>query len=297
MATFEWNEIFQSIEGEAKYSGHPTIYIRFSRCNFKCAGFNNPGNITDDKGYAPLNFVPKDYNSIAELTPMEMGCDTQYAVNPCFSHMWNKSTEEEVAKKLIETLPHNSWVNPSTGLRTILSITGGEPTLQWKKLPALLNHPLLDDVEMLLIETNCAVPFKDKFIDDLNEWVANGDWNGLNRTVVWSNSPKLSVSGESWENAIRPEIAVRQNGVNDSEQYFKFVCGPFDEDFDEVEKAMAEYHNAGISKSTPVYIMPVACTEGQQQNVAADVADLCIQRGYIYCHRVHNTVYANAIGK
>lgn len=297
MAIFEWNEIFQSIEGEAKYSGHPTIYIRFSRCNFKCAMFNNPDRLTDDKGYARLDFDPKSHKAISELVPMEMGCDTQYAVNPCFSHMWNKSTEEEIGNKLVETLPHNSWVNPTTGLRTILSITGGEPTLQWKKLPTLLNHPLLDGVEMLLIETNCAVPFKDKFIDDLNEWVSIGKEFNLKRTVVWSNSPKLSVSGESWKDAIRPEIAVRQNGVNSSDQYFKFVCGPNDRDFNEVERAMDEYHLGGISKSVPVYIMPVACTEEQQLNIAADVADMCIQRGYIYCHRVHNTVYANAIGK
>ena len=45
MAKFRWSEIFLSIEGEAKYSGWPTVYIRFAGCNFECRGFNNPDNV------------------------------------------------------------------------------------------------------------------------------------------------------------------------------------------------------------------------------------------------------------
>jgi CRISPR/Cas system-associated endoribonuclease Cas2 len=120
----------------------------------------------------------------------------------------------------------------------------------------------------------------------------------------------LAVSGEKWEQAIQPKIAMQQlnwevteheskeivNHTRDIEQYFKFVCDATDEDFAEVERAMNEYYEGGISRNTDVYIMPVACTEEQQQTIAAKVAKMCMDRGYIYCHRIQNSVFGNGVG-
>lgn len=303
---YEWSELFTSIEGEGPYSGIPTTYIRFSRCNFTCGKFNNPDNIVDKKGYAPLTFEPADIEHLSEMEPVEIGCDTQYAVNPKFKHIWHYGDEDDLAKAVMAVVPHNSWVHPTTGQEVMLSLTGGEPTLQWKKLPTLLNHPLFDHLQTVLIETNAAVPFKQSFVDDLGKWIENGLSNGIRRKIVWSNSPKLSASGESWDKAIKPNIALLQREVlrkqvllEDDQliQYFKFVCGPTEKDFNEVEKAMQAYYKAGIPRNVGVLIMPMSCTESQQIDIAAQVADMCIDKGYTYCHRVHNSVYANAIGK
>lgn len=306
MAKYEWSETFMSIEGEGPKSGIPTAYIRFARCNFTCGGFNNPDNKLDNKKYAVLDFDPKDFSSINQLEPMEVGCDTQYSVNPEFSHMWRKGTEDELVEELMKVLPHGQWKNPKTGLRSMLSLTGGEPTQRLKTITTLLNHSAFDELETVLIETNCAVPLKENLIDKLTDWVDDGNSRGLNRLIVWSNSPKLSSSGEPWEKAIRPDIAKMQRMIKDNhmhanhksfQQYFKFVCGPRERDFEEVAKAMEEYYAAGTPRDVDVLIMPESCTEEQQINIAADVADMCIDKGYIYCHRVHNSVYANAIGK
>lgn len=295
-----------SIEGEGPLSGHPTAYIRFARCNFTCGKFNNPKGSVDDNGYAPLNFDPNKIRSLNDFNPIEIGCDTQYSVNPKFRHIWKMGDETTLANEIISVLPDKQWKSKETGLPIILSLTGGEPMLSWKTIPTLLNHKMFSDLETIIIETNCAVPFKYKFISDIIEWITLGYERNLNRTVVWSNSPKLSSSGEPWNKAIRPEIARLQLEISTTEnhilpiqniQYFKFVCGPNKRDFDEVKKAMTEYYKAGIPKTSKVYIMPESCTEEQQTNIAARVADMCIQYGYIYCHRIHNSVYANAIGK
>ena len=302
MAKYEWSEVFMSIEGEGPMSGYPTAYIRFARCNFTCGGFNNPENQIDNKRYAVLDFNPADISSLSEMSPVEVGCDTQYSVNPAFKHIWMKGTEDALVEELMKVVPHNQWANPHTGLKTILSLTGGEPTQRWKSLGPLLNHPKLDDLQTILIETNCAVPFKDEFIDMLGEWIHAGLSNDIRRKIIWSNSPKLSASGEKWEDAIIPSVAMKQREVlrkrvslEDDQmlQYFKFVCGPRQRDFDEVEKAMEEYYAGGIPRSVDVLVMPESCTEEQQINIAAEVADMCIDKGLIYCHRVHNSVYAN----
>lgn len=298
MAKYSWSEIFTSIEGEGPYSGWPTIYVRFTGCNFECRGFNNPEGL-DTTSVDVLGFNPKDYSDIYTIPLITKGCDSIYSWDPKFRHMWTEGDENKLAEAIVDTLPHHSWYNPVTGHPIILSLTGGEPTLRAKTLPTLLNHPLLENLTHLLIETNCSVPLSSTFLQGLDEWL----WaKHYHRKLIWSNSPKLSVSGEPWKKAIRPDIALSQISGWDNrsrvhiEQYFKFVCGPNEEDFDEVKRAMDEYHSVGCDHNVRVYIMPTACLEEQQQEIAAKVAGLCIDRGYIYCHRIQNSVFGNGVG-
>lgn len=296
MAKYEWSEVFMSIEGEAKYAGHPTAYIRFTKCNFKCQKFNNAEGL-DTTSIDVLGFDPKDYKDIYSIPLITRGCDSIYSWDEKFRHMWKVTDEHELGQEVLKVLPHNQFNNPVTGQRVILSITGGEPTLRAKTIPTLLNTEELKDVEHILIETNCAVPLQWKFIEAINQWLCANP----NRKWTWSNSPKLSDSGEKWEDAIVPDVAAKQRAVvgckpGQAEQYFKFVCGPIERDFDEVAKAMEEYFTAGIPRNTPVYIMPIACQQSDQEAIASKVAQMCMERGYIYCHRVHLDVFGNAPG-
>lgn len=311
MAQYEWSEVFMSIEGEARYSGHPTVYIRFARCNFQCKGFNNPENLVEKDGYATLGFDPKDFKTLESIPLLKRGCDSQYAVNPKFAHMWGKGDEKAMAAKVLEVLPHNTFKNPVTGKRVILSLTGGEPTIRLKFWIPILDILYEHGMRSILIETNCAAPLRDKDLAELYSWAGRKSldtWNNKEGSfkIIWSNSPKISSSGETWKDAIRPEIALKQIKAQEilslpwpglvNEQYFKFVSGPYETDFREVENAMEEYYQAGIPRDADVYIMPTACTEEQQQEISAKVAAMCMDRGYIYCHRIQNSVFGNGVG-
>lgn len=311
MAKYEWSEVFLSIEGEARYSGHPTVYIRFARCNFQCRLFNNPNKEVEADGYAVLGFNPADYKTLESIPLIHKGCDSQYAVNPKFAHMWHKGDEKELAAEVLKVLPHNNFVNPNSGKRVILSLTGGEPTIRLKFWIPILEELYAYGMRTVLIETNAAAPMRDKDLADLYDWAGRKALDSHNNKeesfkIVWSNSPKISGSGETWQDAIRPDIAMKQitsqfilkqpwpGLIN--EQYFKFVCGPYEADFAEVANAMEEYYLAGVPRHTDVYIMPMACTEEQQQEVAAKVAHMCMDKGYIYCHRIQNSVFGNGVG-
>jgi 7-carboxy-7-deazaguanine synthase len=294
----EISEIFISLEGEGPFTAHPTAYIRFGRCNFKCPEFNNHNSERDSKGYAPLGFVPGDFQKLTDIPLITKGCDSQYAVNPTFAHMWEKLTTDELVDRLIDLLPHKSWTHPRTGLPVILSLTGGEPTLKWKFIPEILNHPKMAGCKHVLVETNCAVPFKREFTMNISQWLMADN----TRTWTWSNSPKLVASGEVWEEAIRPEIAMKQlEVIGDGtrgrvNQYFKFVVGPRDRDFSEVKLAMEEYFAAGIPNNTPIWIMSEACTQEQQQAIAQAVAKMCLEEGFIFCYRLQNGLFGNGVG-
>lgn len=294
------SEVFISLEGEACHVSHPTIYIRYARCNLKCPMFNNPDKLISDDGYAQLNFVPSEYKTIYDIPVIEKGCDSQYSVNTKFAHMWHHLTTDELVQQVVNLLPQKSWVSPTTGLPIILSISGGEPSLFWKQIIPLMNHPLLEQCQHILFETNCSVPLSDKFIDAITDWVAQSP----TRMWTWSNSPKLSSSGEKKEVAIRPDIAARQiiprqrvfinnNQIN---QYFKFVAGDNDADFEEVDQVMKQYYAAGIPFGTQIWIMPQACIEEQQVLIARAIATRCMNNGYLYCHRMQNTLWGNGVG-
>lgn len=297
MAKYEWSEVFMSIEGEAQYAGHPTAYVRFSRCNFKCPLFNNHNKDLGEDGYADLGWKPIDFKSLNEIPLLHKGCDSQYAVNPAFAHMWHKGDENELATALFDILPNKTFNTKHKPI--ILSLTGGEPTIRIKFWPPLLEKAYENGMRHILIETNCASPLRARDVDALYAWAVP---KGVR--ITWSNSPKLSVSGETWDDAIRPEIAMAQRTVEgktftaapDFDQYFKFVCDPSEAHFAEVDMAMQAYFDAGIPKDVGVYIMPTACTEEQQQEVASKVAQMCIERGYIYCHRIQNSVFGNGVG-
>jgi organic radical activating enzyme len=293
MAKYQWSEVFTSIEGEGPYSGTPTIYVRFTKCNFTCRGFNNPDDveITNDV----LGFDPAEYTKLQDIPTIEIGCDSIYSWDNRFKHMWIEGDENDLADAILDVLPQRRWVYPTTNTKAMLSLTGGEPTLRAKTIPTLLNHPDMDELKWLLFESNCSVPLTKDFIQDLNNWV--DDDPRMQRRIIWSNSPKLSVSGEPWEKAINPSVAVMQNEVFDADQYFKFVCGPNERDFDEVLRAMEAYWDAGIPcDGNNIFVMPVSCTLEQQDDIAAQVADMCIERGLTYCHRIHTSVYGNEVG-
>ncbi|USV40848.1 QueE-like queosine biosynthesis protein [Xanthomonas phage BUDD] len=296
MALFEVSEIFSSLEGEAQFTFHPTTYIRFARCNFSCPLFNNPNKLIDAKGYAPLDFDPKDYQRLEDIPLIDKGCDSQYAVNPIFAHMWKKYDTDALIDALYEVLPQGKLIY-STGLPQIISLTGGEPTLKWKFIPEILFHPRMKDARHYLVETNCSVPFKDEFISNIYEWLAQDS----RRIWTWSNSPKISSSGEDRKQAIRPEIALMQHVLTHNfpgrvNQYFKFVVDGSEADYDEVKEVMEIYYAAGLPRTVPIWIMPQACTDEQQKVTARGIAKRCIDEGWLYSHRVQNDLWGNGVG-
>lgn len=296
MALFEVSEVFMSLEGEAQFTFHPTAYIRFARCNFSCPLFNNPEKEITKTGYAPLDFDPADYKRLEDIPLIHKGCDSQYAVNPIFAHMWKKYDANQLVDELLAVVPGRRLVYP-TGLPVIVSLTGGEPTLKWKFLPEVMFHEKMVDCRHFLVETNCAVPFKVEFIENIFRWLEEDE----RRIWTWSNSPKLNSSGESRKQAIRPEIALMQSSLLTAfpkrvNQYFKFVVDGSETDYNEVREVMEIYYQAGLSRATPIWIMPQACTQEQQVEISRSVARRCMTEGWLYSHRVQNDLWGNGVG-
>lgn len=283
--------------GEAAMCGRldSSVWIRVARCPFTCRGFNNPDNV-DTETNEGLGFDPAAYSSLDDIPEITKGCDSIYAWDPRFKHMWKDFTTDELAEHVVGLLPAGSknWQHPKSKQFYGLTLTGGEPTSVMKAWVEFIQHPKLDNLRTITFETNCAVPLKPEHMLRLREWCEKVP----GRRIVWSNSPKLSVSGEPWEKAIVPVNALHQLlvGSGNCMQYFKFVCEPTEESFNEVDKAMAEYHASGIPETSDVWIMPVGASLEQQAMVDEKVARMAMDRGYNVALRSHLYVFGNKPG-
>jgi len=253
-----YSEAFYSVQGEGKFVGVPSVFLRTFGCNFRCMNFglkNEP--MRDEKQKAGIihnaevqglldagvHETTKEFN---DLPIIHTGCDTYASIYPEFKHFNKQATVDEVVEHLLSLTPNGKWVQDN-GQDVHLIMTGGEPLLAWQRLYVeLFEHPRMQDLKNVTFETNTTQYLH----DDLYTYLNNSD----RITVTWSCSPKLSVSGEPWETAIKPDVAREYTCVTDSELYLKFVVATQD-DFAEVKKAVDAYRSAGVE--CPVYLMPM----------------------------------------
>jgi organic radical activating enzyme len=294
MSKLKVSEIFYSLQGEGRYVGVPSVFLRTFGCNFKCEGFGMmPGERSNEANLVDAT----KYKTFQELPLVHTGCDSYASWHPDFKEFSPVLTVDAVVQRCIELLPNKRW-KTLQGSHAHLVITGGEPLLGWQRAyPDLLEHSLMLDLDHITFETNGTQDLSEDFADYIDAWHSKmrepyNEFVGRFRELQFSVSPKLSVSGEAWEDAIKPEVVLQyqQYGLT----YLKFVVNnPMD--FDEVDQAVAEYRSAGFMG--PVYVMPVGGTvEGYTGNLHF-VADEALKRGYYYSPRLHVDLWGNGWGK
>ena len=199
-------------------------------------------------------------------------------------YMMNR-TVDEVVEHILSITPEGKWTM-SNGQDIHFILTGGEPLLGWQRLYIeLFEHPRMRDLKNVTFETNTTQPLHKEFRDYLE--------NQNRFEVTWSCSPKLSVSGEPWDTAIKPNIARDYYDVSNSSMYFKFVVAD-ETDVEEVTRAVSEFRKEGIE--CPVYIMPLGGRSEEYKLNTKTVANLAMERGWRYTPRLHVDIFGNAWG-
>ena len=292
-----YSEAFYSVQGEGKFVGVPSVFLRTFGCNFRCMNFglkNEP--MRDEKQKAGIIHnaevqglldagVHESTEKFEDLPIIHTGCDTYASIYPEFKHFNRQATVDEVVEHLLSLTPNGKWVQDN-GQDVHLIMTGGEPLLAWQRLYVeLFEHPRMQDLKNVTFETNTTQYLHDDFYDYLN--------NSDRITVTFSCSPKLSVSGETWEDAIKPSVAHEYQCVTDSNIYFKFVVAT-QSDFDEVTRAVQQYRDAGVE--CPVYLMPLGGRSEEYTLNVKEVAEACMERGWRFTPRLHISLFGNAWG-
>ena len=286
------SELFYSAQGEGRFVGVPSVFLRTFGCNFTCAGFGcKPGEKSTEADEVAKNIhLYKDFLS---LPLVNTGCDSYASWHPEFKELSPTYTHNELVAKMLALTPNGQW-QQKNGNDVHLVITGGEPLLGWQRAyQELLEHDSMKDLKNITFETNGTQKLQDQFKKYLKDWQTKLWLNGGPRQeITFSVSPKLSASGETWSDAVKPEIVAEYE--NYGTVYLKFVIDS-KAHLDEVDRATAEYREQGFTGV--VYVMPQGGVVTPYAENRVNVADWALTRGYNYSPRLHVDLWGNGWGK
>lgn len=306
MKQYAYSEIFHSIQGEGSYTGVPTAWVRFFLCNLQCDGFGQKDPTNPDTYILPYkNIDIKQYTKLEDLPVWTHGCDSSYSWSAKFKHLQHKATAEEICSRIRQSMYHPSnpegLFNPrSTGRpHHHLCFTGGEPLMKHAQEAAIeiMDHFYTekDHPRSITWETNGTQELTSEFIYFFDHY------HHHEGEVFFSVSPKLfSVSGETRERAIKPELVQTYYKEVSSRGQLKFVVNGTPEAWKEMEDTIEEFRDYGITY--PVWVMGVGATlEGQKGTLPgycgeAAIATEAFKRGYNYSSRVHVHIWGNTMG-
>ena len=281
MAQLKISELFYSIQGEGRYMGVPSVFLRTFGCNFTCAGFGMPKG-TVSKEVEDIAARVHYYDDYKKLPLVSTGCDSYASWDPRFKHLSPVRPTDDIVDDIMAMLPHNRWMDEH------LVITGGEPLLGWQRAyPDLLSNEKMRALKEITFETNGTQELSQDLSIYLQKWKINREKNAL----TFSVSPKLSISGEKWEEAICPEIIRQYESVGFV--YLKFVIAT-KEDALEADKAVQAFRTGGFRG--PVYFMPCGGVESIYSMNAKNVAIEAMNRGYRYSDRLQVPLFKNEWG-
>jgi len=180
---FYLTEQFFSIQGEGKYAGVPSYFLRTGGCNLSCPGFGARYEVNGEVRY---------------------GCDTYFAVDSSYAKSWIK-VDESVS--LIEQLTSEF---KKIGYKPDMVITGGEP---------LMYHAdqTFYEVVSWLVEEGIQITFETNGTVEIDF-----DLYPAYRECIFALSLKLANSGEPASKRIVPQ-ALKNLQSHSKETFLKFT--------------------------------------------------------------------------
>ena len=261
-------ELFHSIQGEGRYAGVPSIFLRTTGCNLRC--------------------VFKD--SI---------CDTAYSSFHPDKPIWN--TEEELIKRFKEIASEHERTKH-------VVITGGEPLLQRDGLKEFLTDIFKIKKDWVVtIETNGTLPILDTLSKDYRVSLYSVSpklSTSVDRDCKFITKEQADKHDELRINYKRL-FNVVTSGV---QYQFKFVySGPeCVKEIQDIYAHMSKFVNMGDQNELDywmrnhpnrnTWLMPEGVTQQQIADKCLETAETALANGWAYTDRIHIRIWNDKKG-
>lgn len=279
----KYSEIFYSIQGEGRFVGVPSVFVRLFGCNLKCPGFGKTEDSPTQEEY--LNSL-KGFRTLKDLPIPTIGCDSAFSWHPNFKKLAKEKLPSAMVTEMLNLIPLKHWIS-ETGNDIHLVFTGGEPLLWEKGISEIIDSPRLKSLKNITFETNGTQCLSPEFTERTNK---------SDKHITWSVSPKLSNSGEDFKKAIKSSAIRSMNRVTNSFLYLKFVVSNKSH-LKEIMVAL-EYYKSKGARYDAVYIMPEGATTEQldEGDMQTHIANECLRHGFYFSPRLHCQLFGNNHG-
>lgn len=251
-------ESFYSFQGEGKFAGSPSIFIRFGGCNLNCSGFGV-------EVQSPL---------CGEILK---GCDSIRAVQA--EHFKNSWKVLHSTRELIDEV---TIFLKDLSFKPDIVFTGGEPLLHYQ-------NPILYETIQYFVKNGHRITIETNMTT-----LIDFDKYPMYKEIIFAMSVKLSNSGEAYTKRINFK-AINAVIKNAKEAFFKFVLDRQMIETGEAAKEIGDIMQHVLS--APVYCMPLGETAAALEKNDKAVANFCIRNGYHYIDRMHIRLWDNEEGK
>lgn len=257
------SEVFYSIQGEGKLVGVPSVFVRASGCNLRCVWCDTP--------YA--SWTPEGDDWGVERIVAEVEGLVPHGLKGAASSEPTGGGEPPHPTRQSRLLPGGE------GTRHVV-LTGGEPMI----MPDIvaLAAALRDRGFHITVETAGTV-FKELPMDlaSISPKLSN--------STPWDRDAGFAIVHE--KNRIKiPAIQSLMDHADDFQ--LKFVVAT-DFDLAEIDQILSQLHGW---RPSDVLLMPEGTDVATLQSRSGWVGELCKQRGFRYCPRLHVEMYGNTRG-
>ncbi len=180
---FYLTEQFFSIQGEGKYAGVPSYFLRTGGCNLSCPGFGARYEVDGE---------------------VKQGCDTYFAVDSGFAKTWQKVEQSAMLITQLEREFDEIGYDPD------VVITGGEPLMYY-------SDNVFYEIVAWLVSRGIRVTFETNGTIEIDF-----DSYPAYKSCVFALSLKLANSAEPKEKRLVPQ-ALKNIQSHTSESFLKFA--------------------------------------------------------------------------
>lgn len=274
-------EMFCSIQGEGKWTGKPSIFIRLAGCNLRCVF----GNSRCDTPYSSFELEKPQWDTVYSAADAFMKL---YEQNPNVKHIVFTGGEpmlyKEQIKRFIELI-----CKDTDGFYYTVETNGTLPTIE----------PWNDSDYDYWIDLWSISPKLSTSVDHNCKFLTEAQRDNHNKTRI--NYDNLSSYIIATKKAIAENEDLGPDFTNDvkPDYQLKFVYSGEDSvgEIKDILTNLSNEYNIGFDElNDHVMLMPEGTTNHHLQNISQECAKVCIREGWQFCDRLHIRIWGDKRG-